>query len=242
MLDNPCTANMSLDLSITGHRTALPQRKSRSTYRFKATNSYVDETLFGSSGLRLDQTQQWTSAPPCQTPHLWSPREIKENKNTLSCRPKSTPPGTPRKKIQYRVKSRTPSYCDESLFGGNVEECTWDAPWVKKEDTVKIHPLLWSPSPRLVQQSSTQNTKQGPLRAVHLPETLDSPLGTHRGLGNFWKLPESDSESGGYSPLPFSARQRQNALGRETVRSASCSGRVKARRSSVQMQERAPWK
>nr|P0CJ62.1 RecName: Full=RBPJ-interacting and tubulin-associated protein 1; AltName: Full=RBPJ-interacting and tubulin-associated protein [Xenopus laevis] len=239
MPDNLYATNMSLDLSITGHSTALPQRKSRSTYRFKAANSYVDESLFGSSGVRVDQTLQWNTAPPSQTPLLWSPGEIKENKKTSSCRPKSTPAGTPRKKIQYRVKSRTPSYCDESLFGGKVEECTWDAPWVKKEDTVKIRPLLWSPSPRLVQQSSMQNAKQGPLRAVHPPETSDSPLGTHKGLGAFWKPPESDSD---YSPSPFSARQRQSTPGRETVRSASCSGRVTARRGSVKMQERPPWK
>eukprot|EP00079_Xenopus_tropicalis_P014301 XP_004910682.1 PREDICTED: RBPJ-interacting and tubulin-associated protein 1 [Xenopus tropicalis] len=231
---------MSLDLSITGHRTALPQRKSRSAYRFKAANSYVDETLFGTSGVRVDQTVKWNTAPPCQTPLLWSPGEIQNSKNTLSCRPKSTPPGTPRKKIQYRVKSRTPSYCDESLFGGKVEECTWDAPWVKKEDTIKIRPLLWCPSPRPVQQSSAQTAKQGPLRAVHPPEISDSSLGTYKGLGTFWKPPENDSDSGGYSPSPFSARQ--STPGRETVRSASCSGRVTGRRASVKKQERPPWK
>ncbi|KAG8455668.1 hypothetical protein GDO86_001745 [Hymenochirus boettgeri] len=236
---------MSVDLAIIGHHTAPPQRKSRSAYRFKAANSFVDETLFGNSSDRVDRTVQWTTTPR-QAPLLWSPGEIKEVKETLSSRPNSTPSGTPRKKIHYRVKSRSPSYCDESLFGPKLEECSWEAPWVKKEDTVKLRPLLWCPPQRLVPQNSKQNNKTLPLRAVHPPEVLDNAVEFNKGTSNFWKPPESDSDSGGYSSSlntpSNSARHQQGISGRETVRSLSCSGRVTARRGSLKIQDRPPWK
>ncbi|KAM4809094.1 RBPJ-interacting and tubulin-associated protein 1 [Rhinophrynus dorsalis] len=237
---------MSLDLSITGHRTALPQRKSRSAYRFKAANSYVDETLFGSSVARAEQTLQWSPVTPRQKPLLWSPVESTETTGSANCRTNCTPTRTPRKKVQYRVKSRCPSYCDESLFGQRLEECSWEAPWVKKEDTIKLRPLLWSPPSLPVTQNSKQNTKQLPLRAVHPPEVSDRVLGTPKRTGDFWKPLESDSDSGGYSSTVTArsvcAKPNWDTPGRETVRSASWSGRVTARRGSGKMQERPPWK
>ncbi|XP_063769381.1 RBPJ-interacting and tubulin-associated protein 1 isoform X2 [Pseudophryne corroboree] len=232
---------MSLDLSITGHRTLFPQKKSRSAYRFKAANSFVDETLFSSSGGKVDPALQWTTGTSVQEPYLRSPEEDKKAKTTgwTNC----TPTGTPRKKNQYRVKSHTPSYCDESLFGPKVEDCGWEAPWVKKEDTIRIRPLLWSPPPIVRPQSSKPNTKQLPLRAVHPPDSRTSALGMHEKKGNFWKPPESDSDSGGRptsADPSVSAKARWSSPRRDTARSSNYSGRLSARRGSGT--ERPPWK
>ncbi|CAI9598569.1 unnamed protein product [Staurois parvus] len=235
--------DMSLDLSITGHRTSFPPRKARSVYRFKAANSFMDETLFGSFGGKVDPALQWTTGSPGQVSFSWHPEAEKESKVRTISRTSCTPPGTPRKKIHYRVKSRSPSYCDESLFGPKVEECSWEAPWVKKEDTVRIRPLLWSPPPVVWPQSSKPNTKQIPLKAVHPQDNGSRSLETQKMKGDFWKPPDSDSDSGGCpsvaGPSP-SAKGRCSSSEKNTIRSASCSGRLTARRGSIT--ERPPWK
>ncbi|XP_075686223.1 RBPJ-interacting and tubulin-associated protein 1 [Rhinoderma darwinii] len=234
---------MSLDLSVTGQRTSLPPRKSRSAYRFKACNSFVDETLFGTSGGKVDPAVQWTIGSPVQESFLRCPEEKKNIAISASTRTACSPIGTPRKKTQYRVKSCSPSYCDESLFGPKVEGCSWEAPWVKKEDSIRIRPLLWSPPPIMRPQSSKTNTNQFPIRAVHPPDDRNSALGMHKGKGNFWKPPESDSDSGGCPSVgdpPASAKARWSVPSMDTARSASCSRRLTARRGSLT--DRPPWK
>ncbi|XP_018417233.1 PREDICTED: RBPJ-interacting and tubulin-associated protein 1 [Nanorana parkeri] len=235
--------DMSLDLSITGHSSSFPPRKTRSAYRFKAAKSFVDETLFGGFGNKVDPALQWTTGSPGQVSLSWRPEEEKESKGRTISRTSCTPPGTPRRKIHYRVKSRSPSYCDESLFGPKVEECGWEAPWVKKEDAVRIRPLLWSPPPVVRPQSSKSSTKQLPLKAVHPHDTGSRSLETQRMKEDFWKPPDSDSDSGGCpsgAGPPSSATVRYSSSGKNPVRSASCSGRLTARRGS--MTERPPWK
>ncbi|XP_069820220.1 RBPJ-interacting and tubulin-associated protein 1 [Dendropsophus ebraccatus] len=233
---------MSLDLSITGQRTSLPPRKTRSAYRFKASDSFVDETLFGSSGGKVDPALQWTIGTSVRE----SPGGPEENKNRASsttARAACSPVGTPRKKTQYKVKSRSPSYCDESLFGPKVEDCGWEAPWVKKEDSVRIRPLLWSPPPTLRPHSSKTNTNQIPVRAVHPSNDRNGTPGIHKGKGNFWKTPESDSDSGGSPSVgdpPASAKAYWSSPRKDSARSASCSGRLTARRGSFT--DRPPWK
>uniref|UniRef100_A0A8C5LS13 RBPJ-interacting and tubulin-associated protein 1 n=1 Tax=Leptobrachium leishanense TaxID=445787 RepID=A0A8C5LS13_9ANUR len=237
---------MSLDLSITGHRTSLPQRKSRSAYRVKAANSYVDDTLFSSTPGRADLTLQWSPAPPGQVPRVWSQNETIETKGSTSCRTNRTPNGTPRKKAQYRVMSRSPSYCDETLFGQGIEECGWEAPWVKKEDAIRLRPLLWCPTPVLRPQASKPDTGTFRVRAVHPPEGSESILGAYKGKGDFWKVPENDSDSGGCSSSvagpSVSATSHCHSSIRGTARSSSWSGRVTARKGSGTLQERPPWK
>ncbi|XP_068096012.1 RBPJ-interacting and tubulin-associated protein 1 isoform X2 [Hyperolius riggenbachi] len=231
---------MSLDLSITGHRTSLPPRKTRSAYRFKAANSFVDETLFGSFGDKVDPALQWTSGTPGQVSHLWSPEDEKASKNRTISRTSCTPPGSPRKKTHYRVKKRSPSYCDESLFGPKIQDCGWEAPWVKKEDTVRIRPLLWSPPPVIRPESSKPSTKQIPLKAVHPQDARSPSVGTQKVNGDFWKPPDSDCDSGGCPSVvgpSASARGHQNSPARIT---SSCSGRLSNRRGSLT--ERPPWK
>ncbi|KAM8960156.1 RBPJ-interacting and tubulin-associated protein 1 [Pelodytes ibericus] len=240
---------MSLDLSITGHRTSLPQHKGRSAYRFKAANSYVDETLFNNSTKRADPTLQWSPAASrasSQISHAWNSKQTTETKSIPSARTNRTPTGTPRKKTQYRVKNRSPSYCDESLFGQGIEDCGWEGPWVKKEDTIRLRPLLWCPTPVLRPQTSKPNTNKSPVRAVHAPEVSNNILDLYNGRGDFWKLPENDLDSGGCSPSvarpPVSSSSRWSSPRRDTARSASWSGRVTARKGSGTLQERPPWK
>ncbi|KAM9330114.1 RBPJ-interacting and tubulin-associated protein 1 [Gastrophryne carolinensis] len=230
---------MSLDLSITGHCTSFPARKNRSAYRFKAVDSFVDETLFGSFGGKVDPVLQWTLGTPSRVPHLHHSEEEKESKDRSISRNSCTPSGTPRRKTQFRVKSRSPSYCDESLFGPKVEDCGWEAPWVKKE--VKMRPLLWSPPPVIQPQNFKPTPKPHPLKAVHPKDAGNGSLEKQKLKGNFWKPPESDSDSGGCpSAVGPKARGRQSSCGGSTARSASCSGRLSARRGSLT--ERPPWK
>ncbi|KAM3940535.1 RBPJ-interacting and tubulin-associated protein 1 isoform 1-T2 [Leptodactylus fuscus] len=234
---------MSLDLSITGQRTSLPPRKSRSVYRFKASNSFVDETLFDSSGGKVDPSLQWTVGTPVQETFFKHPEDNKNTVNSAPSRNGFSSSGTPRKKTQYRVKTRCPSYCDESLFGPKVKDCSWEAPWVKKEDSIRIRPLLWSPPPIMRPQSSKTNVNQNPVRAVLPPDDRNGALGMYNRKGNFWKPPESDSDSGGCpsvcDPLT-SANARLSSSRKDTARSTSCSGRLTARRGSGT--DRPPWK
>ncbi|KAM4053143.1 RBPJ-interacting and tubulin-associated protein 1 isoform 2-T3 [Anomaloglossus baeobatrachus] len=233
---------MSLDLSITGQRTSLPPKK-RSAYRYKASNSFVDETLFGTSGGKVDPALQWTLGTPAQQSFVRNPEESKTTLSHATARTACSPVGTPRKKTQYRVKSRSPSYCDESLFGPKIEDCSWEAPWVKKEESIRIRPLIWSPPTIMRPQKSKTNTNHIPVRAVHPPDDRNSDLGTHNGKGNFWKSPESDSDSGGCPSVgdpPASAKARLSSLRNDSARSASCSGRLTARRGFLT--DRPPWK
>ncbi|NWI21820.1 RITA1 protein, partial [Crypturellus soui] len=101
-----------------------------------------------------------------------------------------------------RLRSHTPSYCDESLFGTKREDPAWAASWMKREDVAKLRPLLWSPSsaPRH-QPSLSSRSKETPVRAVH-PRAPASPaiedLSTERrGRSYIWRRPESDLDSEG---------------------------------------------
>ncbi|XP_077152671.1 RBPJ-interacting and tubulin-associated protein 1 [Ranitomeya variabilis] len=233
---------MSLDLSITGQRTSLPPKK-RSAYRYKASNSFVDETLFGSSGGKVDPALQWTIGTPAQESYLRLPEENKNSASNATARTACSPVGTPRKRTQYRVKSRSPSFCDESLFGTKIEDCSWEAPWVKKEDSIRIRPLLWSPPPVMHPQNSKVKTNQIPVRAVHPPDDRNGAIGTHNGKGNFWKPPESGSDSGGCPSVcdpPTSAKACLSSLRKDSSRSSSCSGRLTSRRGFLT--DRPPWK
>ncbi|XP_063310787.1 RBPJ-interacting and tubulin-associated protein 1 [Pelobates fuscus] len=236
---------MSLDLSITGRQTSFPPRKGRSAYRVKAANSYVDETLFSSTPGRADPVLQWSPGPPSEVPHVWSQSETIETKGSTSSRTNRTPTGSPRKKTQYRVKSRTPSYCDETLFGQGIDDCGWEAPWVKKEDSIRLRPLLWCPTPVLRPQISKPVTNKFPVRAVHPPEGSESILGTYKGKGEFWKVPDNDSDCGGSPSVTgpsISARSHRRSSSRDTARSASWSGRGSIRKESGTMPQRPPWK
>ncbi|KAM8797580.1 RBPJ-interacting and tubulin-associated protein 1 [Eudromia elegans] len=152
----------------------------RSRGRRRARPSFVDESLFGSPAAARPPPPPF--APP------WP----------VEAGPDGTPVRGPRARSSCRLKSRAPSYCDESLFGTKRE----DPAWMKREDVARLRALLWSPSsaPRH-QPGLCSRSKETPLRAVH-PRAPASPalenLSTERrGNSYIWRRPESDSGSEG---------------------------------------------
>ncbi|XP_043924373.1 RBPJ-interacting and tubulin-associated protein 1 [Protopterus annectens] len=205
---------MSTDLAITGIQANRAPHKRGAGYRVKSETSYVDETLFGTSCRAqtrvVNFNPPWVSSSNAPTPRplLWSPQSKGpgELKSTAKAVPlqmptkSSTPLSTPRKTNKYRLKSHSPSYCDESLFGPKPEDPGWEPPWVRKEDTISIRPLLWSPpaSNKISSRPSSTRDRGVPMKAFH-PDTLDPRLTDlseeYKGKTNFWKRPESDSGS-----------------------------------------------
>eukprot|EP00062_Callorhinchus_milii_P016767 gi/632968407/ref/XP_007900509.1/ PREDICTED: RBPJ-interacting and tubulin-associated protein 1 [Callorhinchus milii] len=207
---------MSTDLAVTGVRASCISHKGNSQYRIKAKMSYVDESLFGrSNGLQSPVPEfepPWVSKPQTepQQPLLWSPVTINSpNRRTANGETNPIPVpsksgGTPTKKNKYRLKSHTPSYCDESLFGSKQDSPVWEAPWTAKENKVKIRPLLWSPITLKINSSafhagSTKNAspQAHPVKALS-PDTGGSSSGfvaEYRGKTDFWKRPDSNASS-----------------------------------------------
>ncbi|NXD82529.1 RITA1 protein, partial [Halcyon senegalensis] len=137
---------------------------------------FVDESLFGSpAGAR--------PAPPGFAPP-WAAA--------------AAPGGGPRPRSKYRLRSHTPSFCDESLFGAKRQGPAWAAPWMGKEDVAKLQPLLWSPPPAPRNQPSpSPRSRETPLRGVHpLPPPPSSGVGS-KDESCTWKCPESDVFSKG---------------------------------------------
>ncbi|KAM6403767.1 RBPJ-interacting and tubulin-associated protein 1 [Rhynochetos jubatus] len=139
----------------------------------RARASFVDESLFGSpAGAR--------PAPPGFAPP-WA----------------AAPGGGPRPRNKCR---HAPSYCDESLFGAKRQGPAGAAPWVRKEDVAKLHPLLWGPPPAPRSQPSLSLcSRETPVRAVHPPATPAAAGfgGDRTGKSCLWKHPESGSGSEG---------------------------------------------
>ncbi|NXG77072.1 RITA1 protein, partial [Baryphthengus martii] len=115
-----------------------------------------------------------------------------------------------------RLRSHTPSFCDESLFGAKPRGPVWTAPWMRREDVAKLHPLLWSPPPAPRNQPGLSPcSRETPLRAIHPPAPAP-PAAAGSGMGRqgtsgAWKHPESDSCSRG---LHTSGRGRSKSLSR----------------------------
>ncbi|XP_028680060.1 RBPJ-interacting and tubulin-associated protein 1-like [Erpetoichthys calabaricus] len=108
-----------------------------------------------------------------------SPTTFAMPKTTMALPVEKHKPRSPnyRKKNKYRLKSHSPSYCDESLFGPLLEPPSWEAPWSKKEDTFKVRPLLWYP-PTLAscseEASPTAHTRGTNKRNSHFSQRLES--------------------------------------------------------------------
>ncbi|XP_065707984.1 RBPJ-interacting and tubulin-associated protein 1 [Patagioenas fasciata] len=145
----------------------------------RARASFVDESLFGSPGTR--------PAPPGFAPP-WAV-SVPEASG-----------GGPRPRSRCRLRSHTPSFCDESLFGAKPEGPAWAAPWMRKEDVAKLHVLLWSPPPASRHQPSpSPRARETPVRAVH-PCTAASPAPAACDAGRkdnscLWERPKSGSGS-----------------------------------------------
>ncbi|NWI27983.1 RITA1 protein, partial [Sula dactylatra] len=120
-----------------------------------------------------------------------------------------------------RVRSRAPSYCDESLFGAKPQGPAWAALWMRKEDVAKLHPLLWSPPPGPRNQPGLcPRFREVPVRAVH-PQVPASPAAAGfearpKGESCLWKCPNSDLGSKGRGPP---GRGRSQSLSRLNISS-----------------------
>ncbi|KAM9219180.1 LOW QUALITY PROTEIN: RBPJ-interacting and tubulin-associated protein 1 [Leptosomus discolor] len=157
----------------------------------RARPSFVDESLFGRpAGAR--------PPPPAFAPP-WAAAVAAPGGG-----------GSPRPRSKCRLRSHAPSFCDETLFGAKAEAPAWAAPWMRKEDVAKLHPLLWSPPPAPRNQPGlTPRSSETPLRAVHppasvSPATAGSEVG-REGKSCVWKRPASH---------PGSGRGRSQSLGR----------------------------
>ncbi|KAM6378049.1 LOW QUALITY PROTEIN: RBPJ-interacting and tubulin-associated protein 1 [Pluvialis apricaria] len=151
----------------------------------RARASFVDESLFGSpAGAR--------PAPPAFAPP-WAAAATAVVPGSSGPRPRSG---------KYRLRSHTPSFCDESLFGAKPPGPAWAPPWMRKEDIAKLHPLLWSPPPAPRNQSSlSPRCRETSVRALASsapasPAAAAFEVG-HKGKSCLWKRPESGSCSEG---------------------------------------------
>ncbi|XP_074061927.1 RBPJ-interacting and tubulin-associated protein 1 [Macrotis lagotis] len=262
----------SLELAVSGTQALqLPQRPGRGRYRLKASASYVDETLFGSpAGARPDPPcfdPPWATKAGPPTPHAEAAERNQDPDPSKSC----APPCTPRKKNRYRLIRRTPSYCDETLFGSREEGPTWEAPWTKKEDTAKLRPLLWTP-PSASWARCLPHPKDTPLRAIHSVASselknrrksdiwqqsldgLDSPGSLKKGCSqSLIHLNASPVGNSLATSHPHQKEQRQvwaqtaavtfqNPLGTTRVHSISLSKPAAPRKYMATPKPKPPWK
>ncbi|XP_070619197.1 RBPJ-interacting and tubulin-associated protein 1 [Erythrolamprus reginae] len=159
------------------------QRKGR-IYRIKAMPSFVDESLFGNQGKHqpsgLEFEPPWKEAKTHgQKPLLWSPETRQLDSGPLKS-PQSI--STPRKRNKYRLKSHTPSYCDETLFGSKPGGHEWSASWATREDVAKLRPLLWTPP---------SAPRDRPVLSHHPPKVTSTGMDRFEAGSSFWKPPEN---------------------------------------------------
>ncbi|NXF28997.1 RITA1 protein, partial [Nyctibius bracteatus] len=91
-----------------------------------------------------------------------------------------------------RVRSHTPSFCDESLFGARPEG-PWAAPRGTKEDVARLHALLWSPPPPAPrsQRGLAPRAGETPLRPAPPPAPAAAgPEGGFEGKACAWQRPQ----------------------------------------------------
>ncbi|KAF1598852.1 RBPJ-interacting and tubulin-associated protein 1, partial [Eudyptes moseleyi] len=144
-----------------------------------------------------------------------------------------------------RLRSHTPSYCDESLFGAKPEGPAWAAPRMRKEDVAKLHPLLWSPPPVPRNQPSlSPSSRETPLRAIH-PRAPASPATAGFEVGGkdkscLWKRPESDLGSEGRGAPSRGRSQSLSRLNTSSDRLRLASGHPRTERCKHQSPPTAP--
>ncbi|XP_007528888.1 RBPJ-interacting and tubulin-associated protein 1 [Erinaceus europaeus] len=157
-----------VEVAMSGMQALHLRQRCRGTCRLKAKASYVDETLFGSpAGTRPtppDFDPPWVER--ATTTQGAGPEAAQACGNVKTTSQGGTPLLTPRKKNKYRLLGHTPSYCDESLFGSRPAGSPWEAPWMAKGDTAKLHTLFWTP-PTTPRGSRPLRPRETPLRAVH---------------------------------------------------------------------------
>uniref|UniRef100_A0A8D2KU06 RBPJ-interacting and tubulin-associated protein 1 n=1 Tax=Varanus komodoensis TaxID=61221 RepID=A0A8D2KU06_VARKO len=178
---------------------ALPLQRRGKGCRLKAKASYVDESLFGSQTGRQSAVTEFdppwaeNKASP-QRPLLWSPAATQRERDATPQKG-SLPASTPRKRNKYRLKSHTPSYCDETLFGSKPGGQKWEGPGMSDEDVAKLRPLLWTPPSAPRDQANLPLPQKMGQKAANR-ETPKSWRdegfgGRNRREDSFWKHPES---------------------------------------------------
>nr|XP_027779207.1 RBPJ-interacting and tubulin-associated protein 1 [Marmota flaviventris] len=161
-----------VELAISGMQTLHLQHRCRGGYRVKAKASYVDETLFGSPVSPRppppDFDPPWVQKSDSIRGPVTraSPSQASLSKGSCETTPSrsSTPTLTPKKKNKYRLVRRSPSYCDESLFGSRPAGP--EASGMAKGDAAKLRALLWTP-PATPRGGHSPRPRETPLRAIH---------------------------------------------------------------------------
>lgn len=170
----PGSMKTPVELAVSGMQTLHLQHRCRGGYRVKAKASYVDETLFGSPvGTRLpapDFDPPWVQKTDRnrEVGTRTSPLQASLSKGSCETTPSrgSTPTLTPKKKNKYRLIRRSPSYCDESLFGSRPEGASQEASGMAKGDAAKLRALFWTP-PATPRGGHSPRPRETPLQAVH---------------------------------------------------------------------------
>ncbi|XP_053136345.1 RBPJ-interacting and tubulin-associated protein 1 [Hemicordylus capensis] len=190
------------ELAASGLQAPQLQRGGRAGYRLRAKPSYVDEALFGGSRQagRRQAAARVAFAPPWADekarPLLPSSEAAQRDGGCLASPAPSA--GTPRKPHKYRLKSHTPSYCDETLFGPKPGGQEWPAPWME-EAVAKLRPLLWTPpsAPRDRPDLSShpkETLVRAPRREMPSSPGTESFGTQHREERSSWRRPEGDSD------------------------------------------------
>ncbi|NWH44398.1 RITA1 protein, partial [Fregata magnificens] len=140
-----------------------------------------------------------------------------------------------------RLRSRAPSYCDESLFGAKPEGPAWAAPWMRKEEVAKLHPLLWSPPPAPQNQPGlSPGSRETPLRAVHPRAPASSATAGRKGESRIWKRPKSELGSEGWGAPGRGCSQSLGRLNASSDGLRLASGNARTERCERQSPPTAP--
>lgn len=175
-------------------------KKRRNLYKSK--DSYVDESLFGSTNKGISFHEVKFDAPWIkdtinqQAPSKslsWNSDKIKNNKMDRE-QSKSYNQNLKRPFRKQRFKS---SFVDESLFGDgevNREKIMKELPpWADKERGKYIKPLLWDPDPSniRIEVSRSSNSYRPASASGSFPFSRSSSRGTTYGNSSISRRPQS---------------------------------------------------
>lgn len=149
-------------LSVLGESMSrqTPSENIKKSYKYRkiSHDSSVDETLFGSHNVRnRNLADDWGDSPTQKAPPggRKSSPAIKPQLKVSTTMPKT--------RNKYRIVQHTPTYVDHSLFGGALQEPSFEAPWTnKKEDRRRNSPSMWgTPVPGSLEYESRSSSAAG---------------------------------------------------------------------------------
>jgi len=131
--------------SSSGQQPPTAPGRRRRAVRHNVSESYVDESLFGPV---TDDTfaTSWQPKQRSVKPFIFDCTDYKAKASTAGSStkvPSSRPPSqrSARSRPQSARLHSQPSFVDESLFGDQLEQSSWRAPWDKKDCRPK--PLIF---------------------------------------------------------------------------------------------------